>query len=187
MDAVELHRRACALAGARIHAVGAAQWGLATACEGWDVRAVVNHLVGEDRWTPPLFQGLTVEEVGDRFEGDLLGDDPVAAWDEAVAEAVAAVGADGAMERTVHLSFGDFSGEDYALQLFADHLIHGWDIARASGGDERLDADLVSACLGWFAGMEQNYRDAGAVGDRVDVPAGADAQTRLLAMFGRVA
>jgi uncharacterized protein (TIGR03086 family) len=89
------------------------------------------------------------------------------------------------MDRTVHLSFGDFPGREYAMQLFADHLIHAWDLARAIGVDERLDPELVGACTTWFTPMEdglpQRRRDRRAPPG----PDGADAQTRLLAMFGR--
>ena len=51
--------------------------GGATPCTEWDVRALVNHVLGEIRWAVPLFAGSTIAEVGDRFDGDLLGDDPV--------------------------------------------------------------------------------------------------------------
>ncbi len=149
------------------------------------MRELVNHVVGENVWTPPLFAGTTVAEVGDRFDGDLLGDDPVAAWDASAGEALAAVGAPGAMERTVHLSFGDLPGNEYASQLFADYLVHGWDLATAVGGNTRLDPDLVIACTEWFASVEEAYRSAGAIGARPGLPPDADPQTVLLAMFGR--
>jgi uncharacterized protein (TIGR03086 family) len=186
-DVRELYRRAAAAFGERVRAVRADQWGLPTPCSEWDVRALVNHLVSESRWAPPLFAGRTVEEVGDRFDGDLLGDDAVAAWDDSAAAAVAAVEAPGAMDRIVHLSFGDFPGRDYAMQLFADLLVHGWDLSRAIGADERLDAALVDACAAWFAGVAEGYRSAGVVGPRPATPADADAQTLLLAEFGRTA
>jgi nitrilase len=184
-DASELHRRAADAFGARVHIIGDDQWELPTPCSEWNVRQLVNHLVYENRWTAPIFAGRTIAEVGDRFEGDLLGDDPRAAWDDAAKEAVAAVQERGALGRTVHLSFGDVPGSEYAMQLFADHLIHGWDLARAIGSDERLDPELVDACAGWFAEMEDGYRSTGAIGPRPQTPPGADAQTRLLAAFGR--
>ncbi|MGH9182600.1 MAG: TIGR03086 family metal-binding protein [Acidimicrobiales bacterium] len=184
-DVAHLHRRACESFGARVHAVGHDQWHLDTPCEAWDVWALVNHLVSEDRWTPPLMAGSTIEEVGDRFEGDLLGDDPVRAWDQAVAEAVAAMGRAGAMARTVHLSFGETPAEEYAMQLYADHLVHSWDLAVAIGADDSLDPELVDACWAWFSSREGQYREAGVVGPPVEVPEGGDAQTVLLARFGR--
>jgi uncharacterized protein (TIGR03086 family) len=185
MDVAELHRRAVLGFGARVHAIGADQWRLPTPCPDWDVHSIVNHLVGENRWTAPLMSGMTVGAVGDRFDGDLLGDDPKRAWEEASAEAVRAVRAPGALDRIVHLSFGDVPGSEYAWQLFADHLVHTWDLARAIGADDRLDEDLVAACAQWFSAREEQYRAGGVIGDRVSAAEDADEQTRLLAAFGR--
>jgi uncharacterized protein (TIGR03086 family) len=97
------------------------------------------------------------------------------------------VQADGAIERTVDLSSGPTPATEYVSQLFADHLIHAWDLARAVGADDRLDPELVEACAAWFAAMEPHYRAAGAIGARPETPPGADAQTILLAAFGRTA
>ena len=186
-DQAALHQRAVQEFDARVRAVGDDQWELPTPCSDWNVRQLVNHLVYENRWTVPLMEGGTIAEVGDRYEGDLLGDDPKAAWAEASSEAVRSVQADGALERTVDLSSGPTPAPEYVNQLFADHLIHAWDLARAVGADERLDPELVEACATWFAEMEPHYRAAGAIGDRPEVPPDADAQTRLLAAFGRTA
>ena len=97
-DQAELHRRAVEEFGARVKAVGDDQWELPTPCSDWNVRQLVNHLVYENRWTVPLMGGSTIAEVGDRYEGDLLGDRPKAAWDESSAEAVRAVGADESLD-----------------------------------------------------------------------------------------
>jgi uncharacterized protein (TIGR03086 family) len=185
MDVPDLHQRASAEFGRRLHLIGEDQWDLPTPCSDWDVTALVRHLVDENLWTPPLMEGSTIAEVGNRFDRDILGDDPKKAYDGAAAAAVAAVHGDGAMDRTVHLSFGDFPGREYTMQLFADHLIHAWDLARAIGADEQLDPELVAACAGWFEPMEPAYRSAGAIGPAVEPPAGADAQARLLGRFGR--
>ncbi|MDP8930253.1 MAG: TIGR03086 family metal-binding protein [Actinomycetota bacterium] len=185
MDASELHHRSVEGFGQMVRTVRNDQWHAPTPNPGWDVRELVNHLVAENRWTRPLMTGMTIEEVGDRFEGDLLGDDPRRAWEEAAAEALEAMGAEGAMTRIVHISAGDVTGEEYALQLFSEHLIHGWDLARAIGAPDRLDPELVRAAMGWFALKEEEYRRAGAIGPRPQIPPGADEQTVLLAMFGR--
>jgi uncharacterized protein (TIGR03086 family) len=187
IDVRQLYHRAARGFGERVHAVRDDQWSGPTPCSDWDVRALVNHLVGENRWAPPLFAGGTVADVGDRYDGDLLGDDPVAAWDDSAAWAAAAVDDPAAMGRTVHLSFGDCPGREYAMQLFADLLVHGWDLSRAIGADERLDPELVDACAAWFATVAGSYRAGGAVGPRVATPPDADPQTVLLADFGRTA
>lgn len=183
-DLPDLHRRAIAGMSLRIAAIKPDQWTLPTPCSEWDVHALVNHVTYENLWTPPMFEGRTVAEVGDAYEGDLLGDDPLTAWEASVGPAIGAVSADGAMTRIVHLSFGEHPGRVYASQLFADMLIHSWDVARATGGDELLDPDLVEACLAWFKDQEEGYRAAGAIGPRAE-PADDSPQARLLAMFGR--
>jgi uncharacterized protein (TIGR03086 family) len=143
----------------------------------------VNHVVGEELWTRPLVEGSTVEEVGDRFDGDVLGDEPRDVAARAAADAAAAMDERGPRGGLVHLSFGETPNDEYAMQLTADHLVHGWDLAAATGQDRALDAGLVDAVGTWFQGREELYRGAGAVGPRVG--AGGDAQTELLAAFGR--
>jgi uncharacterized protein (TIGR03086 family) len=185
MDIPAMFRRAVAEFDARLQQVGDQDWQTATPDEEWSVRDLVSHVVGEDLWAPPLLAGSTIAEVGDRFDGDVLGAEPKTAWTLASAAAVKAVEEDGAMDRIVHLSFGDFAGREYAMQMFADHLIHAWDLARAIGADDRLDNALVASCSIWFDSAEDAYRGAGAIAARPPVPDEADAQTVLLARFGR--
>jgi uncharacterized protein (TIGR03086 family) len=185
MDVSAMFRRAVAEFDVRVRQIGEHQWQAATPDEQWNVRDLVSHVVGEDLWAPPLLAGSTIAEVGDRFGGDVLGTEPKGAWKSASAAAVRAVEGDGAMDRIVHLSFGDFSGREYTMQLFADHLIHAWDLARAIGADERLDIGLVAPCATWFDGVEDAYRSAGAISARLPLPDDADPQAVLLARFGR--
>lgn len=186
VDAATLHRRAAAEFGQRVHGIAGGQWHLPTPCAGWDVRALVAHVVDEQLWTAPLLEGGTIAEVAASIPSDPLGDDPTGAWDRGVHDAVEGV------EHTdpaaiVHLSFGDFPAEFYVMQLFADLVVHSWDLARATGQDERVDSELVEALAGWFDDQEDAYRAAGVIGERVPVPDTADAQARLLARFGREA
>lgn len=160
-------------------------WRRPSPCDGWDVRRLVNHVTVENLWAPPLLAGSTLDEVGGRFDGDQLGDDPQQAWARAVAGAREAVGEPDAMDRTVHLSAGEFPAHEYAMQLFADHLVHYWDLAYATGQSTTLPRDLVIAATEWFDGVEDAYRQSGAIGPRPPIAAGADDQVTLLAMFGR--
>jgi uncharacterized protein (TIGR03086 family) len=185
MDLVAAYRRSLTEFTSRVPQVRAEQWSGPTPCREWDVRSLVNHVVGEDGWTAPLLAGATIAEIGDRFEGDLLGADPVASASGAARQAEEAVTEPGALDRTVHLSFGDTDAREYIGQLMADHLIHAWDLAVSVGADRKLDPEAVHFCAEWFTDHEDLYRAAGAIGPRVDVTPDADEQDRLLAAWGR--
>lgn len=182
-----LHRRATAHFGDLVHTIGPGQWVLPTPCAEWTVRDLVNHVTAENLWMPPLLSGALIADVGDRFDGDVLGDDPIAAWDAAATQALAALDDLDVMARTVHLSFGDSPADEYVRQLLADHVVHAWDLAQAIDADDHLDDALVAACTEWFDSVEHTYRRAGAIGPREAVAPDADAQQRLLARFGRSA
>lgn len=184
-DVTVLYIRALEQFGKLLQGVGPGDWDRATPCEGWTVRDLANHVIGENRWLPPLMGGATVADVGDALDGDLLGEDASAAWDEAAAAAVAAAQEPGALERTVHLSFGDFPGRFYLGQVLSDHVIHAWDLARATGADESLDDELVRFTYDEMVPQFEQWRQAGAFGPKVDVPEDADLQTKLLAEAGR--
>ncbi|MEV4196941.1 TIGR03086 family metal-binding protein [Micromonospora globbae] len=185
MDLLEIYRRSLAEFVDRVEQVGSGQWSAPTPCTGWDVRTLVGHVVGEARWSVPLLAGRTVAEVGDRFDGDQLGADPVASAREAASQAEIAASRPGTLARTVHLSSGDAPAAEYVQQLVAEHLVHGWDLAVAIGDAPGLDADAVRACARWFAGHAEAYRRARLTRAGVPLPADAGEQDRLIAAFGR--
>jgi uncharacterized protein (TIGR03086 family) len=120
MDERKLYRLCADEFAARVRRIGD-RWDAPTPCAGWDVRALVRHVVEEELWAPPLLAGATIADVGDRFDGDQLGDDPLGAFEQAHAAALIAV--DEAPDRDVHLSFGDTPAPSTG-QLAADHLVH---------------------------------------------------------------
>ena len=180
MDVVELHNRTVNGFVRLVNEVGPDQWSAPTPCSDWDVRALVNHVIGEERWTVPLMEGKTIADVGDSLDGDLLGDDPVTA---AFAAARAAQEAAGAPISKVHLSYGDEDPSEYLRQLAADHLVHGWDLAAAIGAEPRLDPELVDEVATWYAEREEIYRSVGAVADPVE--GFTDPADQLIGAFGR--
>lgn len=182
---LELHERAFAEFGRRVHAVGPDQWSAPTPCTDWTVRDIVNHLTSEQLWVPPLLGGATVEQIGSRFDGDVLGADPVSAWDSAATASRAALAEPGALDRTVHLSYGDRPAEYYVREMRSDLLIHAWDLARALGADESLDPELVGSVLTAAEPYAGELAASGLFAPPVPVPADADPQTRLIALFGR--
>jgi uncharacterized protein (TIGR03086 family) len=184
MDITDLHRRTVEGFVATLARVGD-RWDAPTPCPQWKVRELVNHVVGEDLWTVPLMSGATVEEVGGRFDGDVLGRDPVGTARAAADAAVIATASGVVAGQTVHLSFGDTPAEEYAYQLAADHLVHGWDLAMALRTEPPLDDDLVEALAEWFAGREALYRSAGVIADRPADATSTCPQDDLLLAFGR--
>lgn len=185
MDLLERHGRAMAEFDRRVRAVPDDRWHDPTPCEEWDVRDLVNHLVNEQLWAPHLLAGETLEQVGDRYEGDLLGDDPVAVWERTSREAREAFLRPGAVEGTVHTSMGELPAEEYTHQMTIDLAIHGWDLARAVGADEGLDDELVEDLLEIWEPRRELLADSGVFAPPVDVPEDASTQLRLLALLGR--
>ncbi|MFD6973567.1 TIGR03086 family metal-binding protein [Streptomyces sp. NPDC059949] len=183
---LERHAEALRLFGEQVRAVKDDQWDAPTPCRDWNVRELVNHVAGEQLWIPPLVtDGRSVEDVGDAFSGDVLGDDPVAAWDRASAAAHAAFAAPGALDRTVRLSYGPALGSAYCSQLTADCVVHTWDLVRGIGADDRLPDGLVEFSIKEVMPYADELAASGAYDAPLEVPAGANAQTRLLALLGR--
>lgn len=170
----------------KVHAVGDEQWTNGTPCSEWDVRALVNHLVNEALWVRPLLDGMTIGEVGDRLDGDLLGEHPAAVFDRAAAAATAAATAPGAEGAIVHISSGDTPAGEYLGQVFSDFVIHGWDLARAIGADDTINPRHAAAIYEQMRPMEDSMKSWGMYGEKIEVAPDADIQTRLLALFGRV-
>lgn len=185
MDLTTLYHRTVESWAERVNAVATDQWDEPTPCADWSVRDLANHVVGEDLWTIPLVHGKTMEEVGSELDGDLLGEDPIARALRAAGDATSVVAEVLPTGGKVHLSYGQEDMSEYVHQLAADHLIHGWDIAAATGGDTRLDPHLVTEVGRWFAEREEMYRSAGVIGPRSGLA--GDPQGDLLAGFGRAA
>ncbi len=168
----------------RARAIASDQWRAATPCTEWDVRALVNHVAGEFLWVSELMAGRTVAEVGSRLDGDLLGDEPLQVLITAQRDAIVALEQPGALDATVHLSFGDTPAAEYARQMTLDSVIHTWDLARATGGDDRLDPELVAVCYAELQKTADDWRAAGVFGPE-KTPSDGTAQAKLLALSGR--
>ncbi len=171
--------------GSRVEQVSDDQWSAPTPCVDWDVRALVVHLVDECRWVPYLVGGGAVAEAGDRFADDPLGDDPKAAWRAAAAAARDAFAAEGALDGTVALSYGETSVRDYIWEMTVDATVHAWDLARGIGADDRLDAELVRRIHAEAEKDTESLAATGRFDPPVHVPTHADLQARMLGLFGR--
>lgn len=184
-DIAELHAQALDATGRIVDGVAADRWHAVTPCADWDAHALVDHLVSGNLWAAELATGGTIEGVGSRLDGDLLGSDPAAEYAESATAAAAAFRRPGALDAPCAVSYGPVPGSVYAGHRFLDVLVHGWDLAVASGQDYALDAKLMQACRQIIEPQLEAFRSAGALAPEVAVPADASAQTRFLALLGR--
>jgi uncharacterized protein (TIGR03086 family) len=163
--------------------------GAPTPCAQWDVRALLNHVIG----TLWLAEGLFSDQPprypmapGGLPPADLAGDDPAAAYAEASAAALAAAASGDALTR-VHLTpLGEMPGPALAGFATLDILVHGWDLAKATSQPADLDGRLAAHVLG-FAAQSLATPDSRAGRISPAVPAAADAPitSRLAAFLGR--
>ncbi|GAA4832916.1 TIGR03086 family metal-binding protein [Actinomycetospora corticicola] len=167
--------------GARVHAVSADRWSSPTPCAEWSVRDLVAHMVFEHRWAPHVLAGEAMDEVGERYDGDLVGDDPVRGWDEA-ARLSRPAWCDSAAQ--VHTSFGWLAVEEYAVQMLVDLTVHEWDLARGAGLHEHLDPEAVEEALAYISSDPIMLTGPGLFASVVE-PRSDDPQDRLLALVGR--
>jgi uncharacterized protein (TIGR03086 family) len=114
-----------------------------TPCASWNVRGLINHFVGTARWWAGVLTG-----EADGTDADYAGGDFVTAYEESIRIALAAFDADGALDRTVRLPFGEFPGTVVRGMAALDQFTHGWDLARAIGYPTDLDPGLAAELLG---------------------------------------
>ncbi|MDQ3484793.1 MAG: TIGR03086 family metal-binding protein [Actinomycetota bacterium] len=163
--------------------VGAAPdaWDRPAPVEGWFARDVVRHLV---EWFPTFLEGgagITLPA------GPSVDDDPVAAW-RAFSDGVQALLDDPASESRMlsNPHIGDVPVPAAVSQFFtADVFMHTWDLARATGQDETLDAERCAAMLAGMEAYDEVLRSSGQYGPKIAVPDDSDPQTKLLAFIGR--
>ncbi|MDQ3628694.1 MAG: TIGR03086 family metal-binding protein [Actinomycetota bacterium] len=169
--------------GSRVLDVPDDGWDRPTPCRAWTVRDLVGHLVVEHLWAVELLEGATIGEVGSRFDGDVLDDDPPAAWTRAINDSMDAWAAAG-VDDTVQLSSGERPVQEYAEEMLLDLTVHAWDLARGAGLSEDLDDDVVAHVLAYAQEHADELAGSGLFDDPVQVDS-ADPQAQLLALLGR--
>lgn len=160
---------------------GTTDWDAPAPVEGWVARDVVGHLIG---WFPPFLAAGSGIELP---SGPSCDDDPMGAW-LALADGVQALLDDPATaSRTMsNPHIGDLPLDQAVDRFFtADVFMHTWDLARATGQDETLDAEKCAEMYEGMQAYDEALRASGHYGPRVPVPDDADPQTRLLAFIGR--
>jgi uncharacterized protein (TIGR03086 family) len=155
-----------------------------TPCASWDVAALISHFVGTARWAAAAVSGTDQDSGDDYAAGDFL-----ASYDESIKAAMTAFEADGVLDTTVQLPFGQFSGAAVMSIAISDQFVHGWDLARATGYDAGLDQRLAGLLLVRARReVPDAYRGPDGMapfGPEAQAPAAADPADRLAAFLGR--
>lgn len=164
---------------AKVQAVPADAWSNRTPCEDWTVRQLVGHMVDTSR----MFLGFVGLELP---PAPTVDDDPVTAWTSARDAVQAGLDDPEVAGRTYQGQFGTSTFEEgVGKWVCIDLVVHGWDLARATGQDEHIDPAAAREVYEALLPMDETMRAPGAFGPKVDVPDGADDQTRMLAFLGR--
>ncbi|MFD2466215.1 TIGR03086 family metal-binding protein [Amycolatopsis silviterrae] len=164
---------------------GVSRWDAPTPCPEWTVRELVNHLVLGHR----LFTGALRGEAGGSLDpraADVLGDDPVAAYREAVAGLLAAFRQPGALERVVEVPAGTVPGIVAVHLRIVEELVHGWDLARATGQEPKFEDSLVEREIAFStAKLGDLPPERSPFAPPVPVAESAPPLDRLVALLGR--
>jgi uncharacterized protein (TIGR03086 family) len=169
----------------RLRLVGPDDWRRATPCSEWDVRALVNHVVGANVRYQLLLHGAPSEQVESMRTVDHLGDDALASFVATADGVVACIQEDGALERIGHHATGDRTGRELLSMRILDIAVHGWDLASAIGADETLDDDAVAFLLAYTADLDLGPQQRAFALADADVARNASPQDQLLHRLGR--
>lgn len=164
------------------------QWRDSTPCSEWDVRALTEHIVGGLFMFGAAAAGrsLTPPEPG----VDLLGPDPVATYKMAGAQAVDGFSQPGALERMVVVPAGEMPGSVALAIALLDIVVHGWDLAIATGQEHGVSEELAltsEAIARQLISdeMRRTHSPDGVFDAQVQVEAEAAPVDRLVAFLGR--
>jgi uncharacterized protein (TIGR03086 family) len=173
MDLLDLFERGSAWAASKV-AAASSELDRPTSCDKWDVRAVLNHMLDSQRYFAASARGEEAT-LPNPTPPSLIGDDPAAAYEAMCQETLDAHRQPGVLEKT---------GPSLGI-AFVDQLVHGWDLAKATGQDATMPEDLAQAAFAMIDGRLTDERRGDAFKQAGAVDDDASPQDRLLAYTGR--
>ena len=165
-------------------AVGDDAWAAPTPCSEWDVRYLVAHVVGGNRFASLVLAGSTLEEaMAAIMATPQLSDAPLRSFDDTAAEQRSSFRQEGALSRTVAHPAGEITAERFLAMRVFDIAVHSWDLGTAIGRDSDLDPELAELVLG-IVESESGGRGTG-IEPCDEVGPDAPVMERLLDLTGR--
>jgi len=145
-----------------------------TPCDEWDVRTLLNHMLDTQNYFLGAGRGEDASPPSPN-PPEILGNDPLADFERARRDMLSTYGSPGVIEKT---------GPSLGI-AFSDQLLHGWDLAQATGQDTKMPDGLPEAAFDMIHGRFTDDQRKGVFKPEVDVPADSSAQDKLLAYTGR--
>jgi uncharacterized protein (TIGR03086 family) len=159
--------------------VPAEGWTNASPCEEWTARDVAAHVVDTHRRVLATLDGTEPSQLSE-------DDDVRAEWAAARFGVTARLADPQQATKVVGGMFGEQPWEQLVGRLLCtDTLLHTWDLARATGQDVRLDESAARAALAFLTPLDDAIRRPGGFGPKLDPPAAAGVQAKLLSFAGR--
>jgi uncharacterized protein (TIGR03086 family) len=178
-EAIERYERTADGFDQRVSAVPADKWDAPSPCEGWTARDVVGHVVRN-------YRSLAATATGSDAPERPADEHPAQAWSDAYERMRALTKQPDILSNPVSGPGGPVPLEQALGSLVSmDTNVHTWDLARAVGGDEHLDPDVVRFSWEMLQPMDEMIRQPGIFGPKLDPPSDADEQTKLLYFLGR--
>ncbi len=184
MDSKALYERVSDWTAGVFSGVKADQHEDATPCPEWNVRELMNHIVGGGFMFAAVASGQEMP-AGDGPPPDMLGDDPAGAYRQSAAGVRAAMDIDGVMEKSMKLPAAELPGAAMFNIATSEALVHGWDLAKATDQNPVIDDELARAVYEFTAPGADFGRQGGFYGPEVAAPPDASWMHKLVAVLGR--
>ena len=181
MEPVERIEKATAHTATIVHGVRSGQLSDPTPCSEFDVRALLNHMIGG----LDMLRNAAAGGEPKMPEGDQFGEDPGADYDARRTKLLEALASEGVLDRGWKMPFGELPGQMMASIAFVEHVTHGWDLAKATGQDATIPEPLLTEAVGVVTPMDAMWRMDGVCGPKVDVPDSASPTEKYAAFMGR--
>lgn len=186
MDQFEALSRSADLFESRLVTVPPSAMHDPTPCAEWDVAELIRHSIAGAEMSAALVRGASRDEAIELLTGFTLDQDHVGQFRRCADDLAAAFAGTGALERIVAHPAMDMPAAQLLGFRIGDNLVHTWDLARATGGDETLDDELVE--LVWES-VQPMRPFIGQVGQFGEGPSADDLDAplviRLLDFMGR--
>jgi uncharacterized protein (TIGR03086 family) len=181
MDAIDALERSHGHLAATVRNISSEELSSPSACDQWDLRTLLNHILGAGWMFTLANRGEAVAEDG----GDLVGDDHVAACAFLAEANLAAWRAADALEGERAFPFGTFPAPMALLINVGEIAVHAWDLATATGQDPTIDPEVAALLLDFYRSIPlDEFRAHGAFGPEVEVDPTAPTADRMLALLG---